>query len=228
MSHPVTSSRVHPAYTELKQATLAARQRLARALAIEADWRHHDGPEWAARYWRAFGDLAVPADNQAEVARYQRVTRRSDWPTLRATEADDVRTIFRGLLALLHPVVEPAAAQDDRALIWPRVLRAYRGGDRSALVAAWSDTRALVRTPGLPSDVIALRAEHDRLITAAEAADRRLAGMSLQFPFCLREQLDDPCWIRQRRLALRQIHVFAQAPGAARASRRADERQQVS
>lgn len=226
MSDLVHNPRIHPAYDELKKATLAARQRLARALAIEADWRFHDGPEWAARYWQAFGDLAVPANNQAEVARYRRVTRRNDWPTLKAGEADDVRTIFRGLLTLLHPKVDPSAADDARATIWPRAQRAYRGGDRGALVAAWSDARTLVRTPTLPNDVIALRAECDRLIAEAEAADRRLAGMSAQFPFCLREQLDDPSWVRRQRLALRQIHAFTQPPQ--RVAQAMTGRQQVS
>lgn len=226
MSDLVHNPRVHPAYDELKQATLAARQRLAQALSIEADWHFHDGPEWAARYWEAFGDLTVSADNQAEVARYRRVTRRSDWPTLKASEADDVRRIFRGLLALLHPRVDPSAARDARATIWPRAQRAYRGGDRGALVAVWSETRALVRTPGLPDNVVALRAEHDRLVGEAEAADRRLAGMSVQFPFRLREQLADPSWIRRQRLALRQIHAFTQPPQ--RVAQHTSRRQQVS
>lgn len=226
MSDPVHNPRVHPAYGELKQATLAARQRLAQALSIEADWRFHDGPEWAARYWQAFGDLTVSADNQAEIARYRRVTRRSAWPTLKASEADDVRRIFRGLLALLHPRVDPSAARDARATIWPRAQRAYRGGDRSALVATWSETRALVRTPTLATHVVALRVEHDRLIDEVEAADRRLAGMSTQFPFCLRDRLDDPSWIRRQRLALRQVHVFTQPPS--HAAHPMTGRQQVS
>lgn len=215
MNETAVNPRVHPAYDDLKKATQAARQRLTHALAIEADWRFHDGPEWAARYWRTFGDLAVPADNQAEVAHYRRVTRRSAWPTLKASEAEDVRTIFRSLLTLLHPALDPAAASDERAAIWPRVQRAYRDGDRSALVAAWSDTRVLVRKLALPEDVVALRAEHGRLVADAEAADRRLAGMSGQFPFCLREQLDDPVWVRRQRLALQQIHAFTQAPAGA-------------
>lgn len=212
MNETVLHPRVHPAYDELKKATQAARQRVTHALAIEADWRFHDGPEWAARYWRTFGDLAVSADNQADVARYRRVTRRSAWPTLKASEADDVRTIFRSLLTLLHPAIDPAAAEDERAPIWRRVQRAYRDGDRSALVAAWSETRVLIRKLALPDNVVALRAEHDRLIEAADAADRRLAGMSGQFPFCLREQLEDPVWVRRQRLALQQVHAWTQPP----------------
>lgn len=204
----------HPAYEELRAATHALRRRLSHALSIEYDWRYHDGPEWAARYWRAFGDLAVDLAESAAAPCYQRVIARSEWPSLSRAEADDVRTIFRGLVAVAHPTVDPTAAQDERATLWPRILRAYRRGDRSALVAAWSETRALVRGPGLPSDVVALRVEHGRLLEAAEAVDRRLAEMSQVFPFNVRDKLDDADWVRRQRLALAQVQVqvFTAAP----------------
>ncbi|MGB7757266.1 MAG: hypothetical protein WBL23_14495 [Salinisphaera sp.] len=202
----------HPAYDELRAATRELRRQLAHALSIEYDWRYHDGPEWAARYWRAFGDLAVDLAESAAAPRYQRVIARSEWPSLSRTEADDVRTIFRGLVAVAHPAVDPAAARDARASLWPKILRAYRGGDRSALVAAWSETRALLRGPGLPADVVTLRAEHDRLCEAAAAADRRLAEMSQIFPFNMRGKLDDADWVRRQRIALAQVQAFTQAP----------------
>lgn len=209
----VASNRsAHPAYDELRDATRELRRRLAHALSIEYDWRYHDGPEWAARYWRAFGDLAVDLAESAAAPRYRQVIARSEWPSLSRAEADDVRTIFRGLVAVAHPTVDPAAGQDERASLWPKILRAYRGGDRSALVAAWSETRALARGPGLPDDVVALRAEHDRLLEAAAAADRRLTEMSQTFPFNMRDKLDDAGWIRRQRLALAQVQAFTRAP----------------
>lgn len=210
--HTPTAS-IHPAYAELRNHTVALRQRLAHGLSIEHDWRYHDGPEWAARYWQAFGDLAVDLAEAAEAPRYQRAIARSEWPKLSRAEADDVRTIFRGLLAVVHPDVDPTAATDPRAELWPRIVRAYRQGDRATLVAAWSETRALVRAPALPENVIALRAEHDRLETAAAAADRRLAEMSQTFPFNMRDKLDDADWVRRQRLALAQVRTFTQAPG---------------
>ena len=202
----------HPAYDELRMATRELRRRLAHALSIEYDWRYHDGPEWAARYWRAFGDLAMDLAESAAAPRYQRVIARSDWPSLSRAEADDVRTIFRGLVAVAHPALDPSAARDERATLWPKILRAYRGGDRSALVAAWSETRALVRGPGLPDDVVALRTEHDRLLVALESADRRLADISRIFPFNVRDKLDDADWVRRQRLALAQVQAFTQTP----------------
>ncbi|WP_423823347.1 hypothetical protein V5738_05190 [Salinisphaera sp. SPP-AMP-43] len=203
---------IHPAYAELKNHTIALRQRLAHALSIEYDWRYHDGPEWAARYWRAFGDLAVDLAEAAEAPRYQRAIARSEWPKLSRAEADDVRTIFRGLLAVVHPDVDPSAATDLRADLWPKIVRAYRQGDRGMLVAAWSETRALVRTLALPENVVALRAEHDRVAAAAAAADRRLAEMSQTFPFNMRDKLDDADWVHRQRLALAQVRAFTQAP----------------
>ncbi|RJS94462.1 hypothetical protein [Salinisphaera sp. Q1T1-3] len=213
-SNPATRAAAarHPAFESLVADTRGLRARLAHALAIEYDWRYHDGPEWAARYWQAFGDLAVDLADAAESPRYQRVLERTDWRTLSSAEADDVRTIFRGLIALVDPRVVPAARDDVRADLWPKILRAYRAGDRGGLVAAWSEVRALVRSPALPDDVVALRAEHDRLSAAAAAADRRLAEMSQTFPFNMRDRLADPDWVRRQRQALRQVRVFIEPP----------------
>lgn len=214
MSNLGVAHHTHPAYDELRAATRDLRRRLAHALSIEYDWRYHDGPEWAAQYWRAFGDLAVDLAESASTPRYRRVIARSEWPTLSRTEADDVRTIFRGLVAVAHPAVDPGAAEDARAALWPKILRAYRGGDRGALVAAWSETRALVRGVRLPDEVVALRIEHDRLAGQVEAVDRRLADMSQTFPFNVREKLDDADWVRRQRLALAQVRAFTRTPAA--------------
>lgn len=217
---PATAS-THPAFQRLVHDTEALRERLGRALAIIYDWRYHDGPEWAARYWQAFGDLAVDLADAAESPRYRRVLEREHWPRLSRAEANDVRTIFRSLIGLAHPDVVPAAGRDARADIWPRILRAYRSGDRGGLVAAWSDVRALVRRPALPDDIVALRTEHDRLVRAARAADRELARMSDTFPFNMRDKLADADWVHRQRLALGQVRRLIQPPQAATGARTA-------
>ncbi|MFC3105026.1 hypothetical protein [Salinisphaera aquimarina] len=218
---------VHPAAQRLYDATLAQRRQLARALAIEYDWRHHDGPEWAARYWAAFGDLqsGVGAGNDAVVA--ARVAARAQWPLLDADESAQLRHIFRALLNALHPELRPRAAADARALLWPEVLRAYRGGDSQALRGLLARTRALEVMAELPPALAALRGEHDRLVRAREAADRRLAELSQTFPFCMRDKLADAEWIRRQRLALRQIRVMTATPRPLPALRE-DHRKQVS
>lgn len=224
---------VHPAAEQLRAEALAERRALARALAIEADWRYHDGPEWAARYWSAFGDLQAHgnaglfADSDAVA---KAVSRHSDWPALEHDRASQCRAIFRALLATLHPELHPDAATDARALQWPLVLRAYRGGDLPALRIQLRRFRSLRVSTALPDSIVALRRERGRLERARQAVDRRLAELSQTFPFCLRDNLADPSWVRRQRLALRQIRVMTSAPKAVALGRGANagDRKQVS
>lgn len=219
---------VHPAANRLHQAALAERRALARALAIEADWRYHDGPEWASRYWAAFGDLqagSVTAADDDKCA--SAIAARADWPALNEGNAGQARAIFRALLATLHPEVQPSAAQDTRATHWPLVLRAYRNGDLAALRTQLERVRALACSAALPVHVVTLRAEYGRLKQARQAVDRRLAELSQMFPFCLRDRLADADWIRRQRLALRQIRVMTTLP-TARSPIGAEAHKQVS
>lgn len=218
---------VHPAAARLHEAALAERSALARALAIEADWRHHDGPEWAARYWAAFGDLKADA-SVADDATAAAVAARADWPALDDAQAGQARAIFRALLATLHPDVQPQAVGDARAVHWPLVLRAYRGGDLAALAEQLRQVRALYYSAVLPTSIVALRAEYTRLEHSRQAADRRLAELSQTFPFCLRDKLADVDWIRRQRLALRQIRALTAAPPAAGIAIRPARHKQVS
>lgn len=221
---------IHPAAQRLHESALAERRALARALAIEADWRYHDGPEWAARYWAAFGDLQAVSTTAGDDATAIAVAGRADWPVLDERHAGQARAIFRALLASLNPDVQPQAAVDTRANHWPLVLRAYRGGDLAGLRTQLSAVRRLSFSPALPVCVVALRAEHRRLCHARGAADRRLAELSQTFPFCVRDNLADADWIRRQRLALRQIRVMT-APPIARPAGRAHHaglREQVS
>jgi len=207
-----TMHAIHPAYARLRHAARRERRQLCRALAIEADWRYHDGPEWAARYWVAFGDLMHDAHNDEHTSRArEQCSKRLAWRPLDSGQSERARQLFRRLLAVLHPQVMPVAASDRRAADWSKTLRAYRGGDLPALTALWHQTR----TSGpawLPQAVVALRAEHDRLRAAREAADRRLAELSQQFPYTLRDKLDDADWIRRQRLAWRQVLAMSAPP----------------
>ncbi|ROO33084.1 hypothetical protein [Salinisphaera orenii] len=203
---------IHPAHGTLYRAARDERRRLARALSIEADWRFHDGPEWAARYWAAFGDLRRDRASAPEMRMAAAQAEREHWSTLTATEAAVARDSFRALLALLHPRVVPQAAAADGDGLWPRAMAAYRHGDRETLARLLPEARPLARHARLPQAVVALRREHDRLRAAREHADRRLAELSQQFPFCLRDRLADADWIRRQRLALRQALALTAAP----------------
>lgn len=196
----------HPAYARLRRQADTQRRALIRALAIEADWRYHDGPEWAGRYWAAFGAFAAPPANQPGTETGRRMlAERMRWTALASTESDRARDLFRALLAQLHPQVIVEAGRDERALLWPRVVRAYRCGDLARLEQLRHEPRVAGRSVALPRAVVALRREYMRLVAARDAADRRLAALSRTFPFRLRDKLADAGWIRRQQLALRQI-----------------------
>src|SRR5699024_9536405 len=117
---------IHPAYVRLRRRARAERAALVRALAIEADWRYHSGPEWAGRYWEAFGELGrTRACDVEQWRRVEAVTRHRRLEPLPAAEADAMRTLFRRLLAHVHPDVMPEAACDERAGLWAQAQDAY-------------------------------------------------------------------------------------------------------
>jgi len=226
MSMTTAQRLTHPAHAALLQAARDERRGLVRALAIEADWRFHDGPEWAAQYWAAFGDLRRDADTAHDMRVAAATAPRRDWPTLAPVESDQARAIFRALLAALHPDVAPNAAAADREGLWSLAVMAYRAGDAARLRELLGRARNNAASARLPNDIVALRREHDRLCGLREQADRRLAELSQQFPFCLRNQLADPDWVRRQRLGLRQVIAMA-APPRPRRRRTADDRKQV-
>lgn len=226
MSTKTAQRLTHPAHAVLHEAARDERRALAHALAIEADWRYHDGPEWAAQYWAAFGDLRRDADSDHDMRMAAAAVPRRDWPTLTPVAADQARAIFRALLAALHPVVAPAAAAADSSGTWSQVVMAYRAGDAGRLRELLTRACSGAAVARLPADIVALRREYSRLRGARETADRRLAELSQQFPFCLRHQLADPDWIRRQRLSLLQVIAMAAPPRPPRAATAA--REQVS
>ncbi len=210
MKSTATTRFPHPAYPALRRGAEAERDGLIRALAIEADWRYHDGPEWAGRYWQAFGDLAQTRTCDAdEPRRVQAVVARRGWRALADADAARLRALFRGLLARLHPGVVPQAAHDARALLWPRVQMAYRDGNLANLAGLERELKPGEYPTALPLAAAELRIECARLRDAREAADRCLAELSQQFPFCLRDKLDDADWIARQRNAWRQALTIA-------------------
>lgn len=204
---------IHPAHGRLRRAAWQERAALARALGIEADWLYHDGPEWAARYWQAFGDLEnTRACDPAHRSAFEAAVRQHRQMACSDSQAQGMRALFRHLLACLHPDVTPAARHDDRAGQWESVREAYRRGDPDELrrIARRCDTRGYANGLRLPA--AQLRREHKRLSRVRAAVDRRLAGMANQFPYCLRGVIDDPAWVAHKRRVWRQALAVA-APG---------------
>lgn len=212
MSMTTAQRLIHPARAALLQAARNERRALVHALAIEADWRFHDGPELAAQYWAAFGDLRRDAETDHDMRLAASLAPRRDWATLAPVESDQARAIFRALLAALHPDVAPKAAAEDTAGLWSLAVMAYRSGDAAKLRELLARARSNAAAARLPTDIVALRQEHDRLAACRARADRRLAELSQQFPFCLRDNLADANWIRRQRLGLRQVIAMATPP----------------
>lgn len=212
MSMTTTQRLTHPAYAALLAAAVEERRGLAHALAIEADWRLHDGPEWAARYWAEFGDLRRDADSDQDMAMAASLAGRQHWATLAPVESEQARAIFRALLAALHSQVVPTTAGADTNRLWLQTVAAYRAGDAACLRELLRCARPRAASARLPAGVVELRQEYDRLRAAREHADRRLAGLSQQFPFCLRDKLADPQWVRRQRLGLRQVIALSAPP----------------
>jgi len=225
MTKTIAQQLTHPAHAALLQAAADERRNLAQALAIEADWRFHDGPEWAARYWAAFGDLRRDAQTDHDMRVAASAAPRQNWPTLAPVESEQARAIFRALLAALHPAVAPKSAAADTTGLWELAVTAYRAGDAARLRDLLRRARRNAASARLPADIVELRHESNRLRAAREQVDRRLAALSQQFPFCLREKLVDPQWVRRQRMSLRQVIAMAAPP---RSRPAATAREQVS
>ena len=98
---------------------------------------------------------------------------RRDWATLAPVESDQARAIFRALLAALHPDVAPKAAAEDTAGLWSLAVMAYRSGDAAKLRELLARARSNAAAARLPTDIVALRQEHDRLAACRARADRQ-------------------------------------------------------
>lgn len=201
---------LHPAHVRLRSAAWRERSALVRALGIEFDWRYHDGPEWAGRYYDAFGDLEqTRACSRARRLQAESIQRYRRKPVLDHVRASEMRTLFRHLLTCLHPDVVPAAAGDRRAGQWAQVCEAYRRGDFVALERMARQVDNHVYANGLRMPVPRLRHEYQRLRSMRKVADSRLSDMAQRFPWCLRDKLDDGRWVARKRLAWGQMLAIA-------------------
>lgn len=188
---------IHPRRRDLPGLCRRRRAALARALTTELYWRHHLGPELNARFWSAFGDLALAWRRQAggggalrrERARFRAALQRESRAALDAAEARRLLADCRRLVARLHPTVTGRPA-DDAA--WAAAEEAFCRGDAAALGALERDTR--IRVPAAET-----RAEAWRLQRALLATERRLARLEAGYPFNLRRELADPGWVASRR-----------------------------
>ncbi|NMA27849.1 MAG: hypothetical protein GX934_08805 [Burkholderiales bacterium] len=122
------------------------------------------------------------------------------------TELRQLRSLYRELVKLLHPDLNPATP--ERARLWLQVQQAWQEGDIQGLElladlarrlegrASWEETSALDR----------LTAERDRLKGHVQRIATRLQELRNSFPCDHQHLLSDPVWLeeqdRQTRKAL--------------------------
>ncbi len=136
---------------------------------------------------------------------------RSRLPRLSVEEARELRRLFRELVRKLHPDLNEELPENHKYL-WERVLSAYRNGDLEEL-----QTLSLLVSerkedlPPEPSTMEQLAADIKKMGQKIEKVLEDLAKIQEQFPFSLRDKLDDAQWVAEQQKDLeRQIEEMEQ------------------
>lgn len=115
-----------------------------------------------------------------------------------AAELRSLRSLYRELVKLLHPDLNPVTP--ERARLWLQVQQAWQQGDAQGLElladlarrlegrATWEETSALDR----------LAAERDRLKTHVQRVAARVQELRRSFPCDHQERLSDPGWLEEQ------------------------------
>jgi len=142
-----------------------------------------------------------------EVARQRREVEKARQALIEpmpVAELRQVRSLYRELVKLLHPDLNPVTP--ERARLWLQVQQAWQQGDSQGLElladlarrlegrATWEETSALDR----------LTAERDRLNTHVHRVAARLQELRNSFPCDHQERLSDPGWIEEQDLENRK------------------------
>ncbi len=115
-----------------------------------------------------------------------------------AAELRQIRSLYRELVKLLHPDLNPVTP--ERSRLWLQVQQAWQQGDAQGLElladlarrlegrATWEETSALDR----------LTAERDRLKAHVQRVAARLQELRHSFPCDHQERLSDPGWVEEQ------------------------------
>jgi len=126
-----------------------------------------------------------------------------DYP-LSHTEAELIRTLYRKLVRLLHPDVNPNFNEEAK-ILWERTLRAYKMTDLAALLdieqKLASDDTAIMKSP----DSFEELQDMLRMMEEQIAKVRRVTeGAKMKFPLMIRHLLQDKQWVANRKTELQQ------------------------
>ena len=113
----------------------------------------------------------------------------------------ELKTLYRRICQRYHPDV-CGGEVERREEIWSTLQHAYRAGDLDLLKAV-AETLDLSGKAS-PESYGELDAEIKRLNSRVERQSARLAKILSDPPFCYREKLEDPQWIRTKQEELQQ------------------------
>ncbi len=135
---------------------------------------------------------------------------REQLPVLSASEARELKQLYRKLVRKLHPDFNEALPENFRYL-WERVNTAYRNGDLEELqTLALLLSREEAVLPEL-STMEQLAADVERLTESVEKILKQISVIQEQFPFNVRDKLADKGWVEaQRNIVAKQLDEMEQ------------------
>ena len=120
---------------------------------------------------------------------------------MKPEDVRELKTLYRRICQRYHPDVGGCEVEHWEQ-IWSTLQHAYRAGDLD-LLKALAETLDLSGTPP-PETSDDLDTEIERLRCRIEKQSERLAKILSDPPFCYREKLEDPQWIRTKQEELKQ------------------------
>ena len=120
---------------------------------------------------------------------------------MKPEDVRELKTLYRRICQRYHPDVGGCEVEHWEQ-IWSTLQHAYHAGDLD-LLKALAETLDLSGTPP-PETSDDLDTEIERLRCRIEKQSERLAKILSDPPFCYREKLEDPQWIRTKQEELQQ------------------------
>lgn len=134
---------------------------------------------------------------EKEVKRVEEAMKVVAAPTYTEEESNEIKTLYHKLARRLHPDLNPEVSEEQRAL-WIQVAEAYKEGrlDRLRVLSLISDQSA-DGEPAAPSTLEELQRKIKFLKSAMENTLKHISKIKAEFPFNVKEHLDDQNWIKE-------------------------------
>jgi len=126
---------------------------------------------------------------------------RSHATTLTFEETKEIKQLYRKIVKSLHPDLNPDITEDQLNLFY-RSVSAYENGDLTTLRAVADMITEPVLPEMSPEAAVLMRKEEDRLRKLLDRLNADIAAIKEEYPYTMKELLEDPEKIRQRRQEL--------------------------